>query len=415
MLKGRPFVSSKPYLAAFVTALLTLLLIAVIAPEPAQAQTYNVIYTFRFFLDGAQPYSGVTVKSNTLYGSTHNGNEGVSWGDVYQLRHAGSGWLYTGLHLLDGTLESKPVFGPDNLLYGTSPNNISDLVNGYVYSLHPPISAFCPTIRCPWVLSIPYAFQDGSDGKMPQAGTLLFDQAGNMYGTTSQGAATNSGAVYKLTHHGSNWSEQTLYQFAGAPDGANPYAGVILDTTGSLYGTTMQGGQNNSGTVYKLAPNGGGYTESVMYSFNSSTDGGSPHGGLILDAAGNFYGTTSNGGPGGAGTVFELTPNGSGYDYHVIKSFSGAANCGPYASLSMDGAGNLYGTTYCGGTFNSGNVFKLTRTGNNFTYSSLYDFTGGSDGAKPYSDVAFDPAGNMYGTTSHGGSDNSGVVWQIVP
>ena len=396
-------------------ALPVLLASAVLAPNSAQAQTYNVIYTFRFFLDGAQPYSGVTIKADTLYGSTHSGNEGTSWGDVYQLRFHGSGWIYTGLHLFDGTLEAKPVFGPDNLLYGTSPNNISQLVNGYVYSLSPPISAFCPTIRCPWNMKVPYAFQNGSDGRTPRAGSLLFDHAGSMYGTTSAGSLNDNGAVYKLINSGGNWSEQTLYQFTGTPDGANPYSGLIFDALGNLYGTTMQGGQNNAGAVYKLTLNGGGYTESVIYSFNASTDGGAPHAGLIFDSAGNLYGATTSGGPGGAGTIFQLSPNGSGYDFHIIKSFSGGASCGPYASLSMDGSGNLYGTTYCGGTFNSGNVFKLTRSGSDFIYSSIYDFTGDTDGKNPYSDVSFDSHGNLYGTTSHGGMENSGVVWQIVP
>src|SRR5262249_47251836 len=154
---------------------------------------------------------------------------------------------------------------------------------------------------------------------------LIYDQAGNVYGTT-YGGGNGQGVVYELSRSGSGWTEQGLYSFSG-PDGANPANGVIFDSVGNLYGTTAFGGANNLGTVFELSPSGGGWTERVLYSFQGSSDGSSPTSGLLLDGSGNIYGTTSNGGSGGGGTVFELAPSGGGYTYHLLNSFSGAANC----------------------------------------------------------------------------------------
>ncbi len=389
-------------------------LLTLVITNVAQAQTYQVIFAFTGGLDGAQPYSGVTIKSDTLYGTTHSGNEGTNWGDVYELRRHGSSWIFRGIQLFDGTLESKPVFGPDGTLYGTSPNNISQMLNGYVYNLTPPVSAFCNAIRCPWNVHFPYSFTGGTDGTAPRYGALVFDQAGSMYGTTSSGGSGGNGTVYKLTRSGGNWTEQTLYGFSG-PDGSAPFNGLVLDAVGNLYGTTVQGGQNGFGVVFELSPSGGGWTERVLYSFQNGNDGSYPAAGLTFDPSGNLYGATTNGGSGGAGTAFKLTPSGGGWNFNVIQSFVGAHNCGPLGNVSLDSAGNVYGTTLCGGSLGLGNVFKLTASGGGYTYTSLYDFTGGTDGRRPISDVAFDSVGNLYGTASAGGRNASGVVWQITP
>ena len=285
------------------------------------------------------------------------------------------------------------LFGPDGLLYGTSPNNIAGYIYGYVFSMRPGVNA-CVTVLCPWDATVRYGFSGGADGANPRYGDLNFDQAGNIYGTTPAGGSGNNGVVYEMMRSGSSWTEQPLYTFSG-PDGSQPFAGIIFDNAGNMYGTTAQGGAHGYGTVYELSPTGNGWTETVLYSFQNGSDGSYLIGGLIFDQAGNLYGATDNGGSGGGGTVFELTPSGGSWTYNLLYSFTGGTQCGPRASLAMDGSGNLYGTTYCDGANNKGSIFKLTPSSPYWTYTSMHDFIGGTDGSAPISNVTFDTAGNL--------------------
>jgi uncharacterized repeat protein (TIGR03803 family) len=206
-------------------------------------------------------------------------------------------------------------------------------------------------------------------------------------------------------------------------------SGVIFDSFGNLYGTTQQGGAGDCGSgcgvVYKLAPSGGSWTESVLHYFAGDPDGALPIAGLIFDQAGNLYGATTSGGyhggncyTEGCGTVFQLSPSGGGWAYSLLYTFTESGsrpNGGPAASLTMDASGNLYGTTVADGPNGAGSVFKLTHSPSGWTYTSLHDFTAGSDGGNPWSTVTFDANGNMYGMTSTGGTYNKGVIWQITP
>ncbi|MFZ0794834.1 MAG: choice-of-anchor tandem repeat GloVer-containing protein, partial [Candidatus Korobacteraceae bacterium] len=192
------------------------------------------------------------------------------------------------------------------------------------------------------------------------------------------------------------------------------------DSAGNLYGTTSAWGYGDTGccgTVFQLVNSGSGWTENTLYQFTDGNDGRIPYGGVIADAAGNLYGTTTTDGANGGGTVFELSPSGGGYTYQTLYSFSGEAGLevGPYDDLAMDSAGNLYGTTYLDGRYGWGNVFKLAPSGSGWTYTSLHDFTGGSDGASPRCRLVFDSSGNLYGTTSIGGTNGYGVVFKIAP
>jgi uncharacterized repeat protein (TIGR03803 family) len=236
---------------------------------------------------------------------------------------------------------------------------------------------------------------------------LIFDGAGNLYGST-----TVSSTIFKLTPNSDGtWTENVLYRFSG-PDGGDPLASLIFDATGNLYGTTADGGASDAGTVFKLTPNSDGtWTESVLHSF-SGPDGGTPYAGLIFDAAGNLYGTTSSGGAGGGGVVFELTPNSHGsWKEHVLHAFKGEKDgATPYASLTFDPAGNLYGTTYSGGAHKNGVVFKLD---SNHKFTVIHAFN--KDGANPYAGLTLDAAGNLYGTTVNGASNNGGVVFKLAP
>lgn len=215
------------------------------------------------------------------------------------------------------------------------------------------------------------------------------------------------------------------YRFTqgGGTDGGEPFAGVIFDTAGNLYGTTYGGGSGFGGTVYQLTLSDSGWTENILDNFvYGGTGPDFPVGGLIFDGSGNLYGATPYGGTYRTGVVYELTPSGNGWTESNLYSFPNGG-AGPYCSLTMDPAGNLYGTTYADGIVNNGGcpfgcgtVFKLAPTGGIWTETDLYDFTGiNGDGTRPISNVVFDSSGNLYGTTTFGGSRNGGVVWEITP
>jgi len=180
----------------------------------------------------------------------------------------------------------------------------------------------------------------------------------------------------------------------------------------------LYGGIHKLGTVFQLVQSTG-WTENILHSLDDRNDGGYPAAGLIFDESGDLYGATSDGGTGGGGTVFELSPSGSGWTYARIYGLTGSYQCGPWGTLVMDGAGNLYGTTNCDGKYGWGSVFKLTPSGGSWTYTSLHDFTGGSDGAYPFGSVLLHPNGKLYGTAAGGGlqqcTEGCGVVWEITP
>ena len=244
---------------------------------------------------------------------------------------------------------------------------------------------------------------------------MIFDTAGNIYGTTFEGGFFNWGTVYELARSDSGWTESVLYAFGLAiSDGIGPASGVVFDSAGNLYGTTPSGGLGGNGTVFQLARSGSGWKKDTLYNFQNGSDGASPFPGLIFDPLGNLYGATGSGGSGGSGTVFKLTPANGNWTFSLVYTFAGGADCGPVRSLVMDGAGNLYGTTVCDGANGIGNVFELTPSGGSWTYKDLHDFAV-SDGAYPFSNVVIDAQGNVYGTASEAGADGGGVVWEITP
>ena len=412
--------------AAAGLALAIMLVLTLGATEAVQAQTYQVIHNFMGGVDGQEPNFGLTIDAaGNLYGTTFEGDTGT--GTAYKLVHRSTGWALTPLYVF--TIASKGVIpystlviGRDGKLYGTTAfGGIGPCLAyghtgcGTVFTLQNPVT-FCHTSYCPWIETPLYKFSGGADGSNPYGGALVFDQAGNVYGTTYAGG-TGSGVVYKLTPAGSGWTESVLYTFAGGSDGASPWAGVTLDQAGNLYGTTAAGGAFGGGTVYELSPSGSGWTKRTLYSFQQQPDGGNPYAGVLLDPAGNLYGATQYGGSGGGGTVFELSPSGGGWTYTVLYGFVGSGGGhakGPVADLVMDSAGNLYGTTAGDGAYRFGCVFKLTHGSGGWTYTSLHDFTSGSDGNLPRSNVVFDGSGHLY-STAYGGVDGKGMVFQITP
>ncbi len=350
----------------------------------------TVLYSFTGGADGGLPFAGVIRDSaGNLYGTTTAGGAS-NWGVVYKLDPAGN---YTVLYSFTGGENGGgPYAGvirdPAGNLYGTTSDGGAASV-GVVYKLN---AAGQETVL--------HTFTGGADGSFPNAGVIR-DSAGNLYGTTTAGGASNSGVVYKVNTAG---QETVLYSFTGAADGGLPFAGVIRDSAGNLYGTTTAGGASNSGVVYKVNTAG---QETVLYSFGAG--GSFPYAGVIPDSAGNFYGTTSSGGTANAGVVYKLDPAGN---YTVLYSFTLDGGY-PRAGVIRDSVGNLYGTTSSGGTANAGVVYMLDTAGRE---TVLYSFTGyPNDGGQPYAGVIRDSAGNLYGTTYDGGRSGAGVVYKLKP
>jgi uncharacterized repeat protein (TIGR03803 family) len=263
-----------------------------------------------------------------------------------------------------------------------------------------------------------YSFAGGVDGASPEAGVIL-DAAGNLYGTTWGGGSAGFGTVFKLSRNpDGTWTESILHSFQGA-DGDAPRAELVFDNVGNLYGTTFSGG-TVGGVVFKLSPNADGtWTETIIHNFNG-VDGAIPTGALIMDGAGNFYGTTAQGGTLGGGTVFQLTPNLDGsWSENVLYNFpiGSAGTTSPNGTLTFDSSGNLYGTTATGGFGARGNVYKLSPSGGYWTITSLHTFSGDPDGAYPQTGVIFDVAGNLYGTTPNGGDPrcDCGTLYRLSP
>jgi uncharacterized repeat protein (TIGR03803 family) len=264
-----------------------------------------------------------------------------------------------------------------------------------------------------------HAFTAQDDGTSPLYVDLAFDQSGAIYGTTTYGGASNVGTVFQLVRQGGSWTENILHSF-GPAEGAYPDSGVVLDGAGNLYGTTTGGGLG-FGVVYQLQSSLSGWTESTLNVFTGGSGGAYPVGGLIFDAVGNLYGTTHMGGPGtNGGTVYELVRSGGGWTFSTLTGISGGG-AGPQTSLVMDAAGNLYGTTNEEGAHGRGCVFKVSKQGDTWVYTDLYDFTGFDDGGFPNSSVAIDANGNLWGTTYLGGDRRfcnhigCGVIWRITP
>ncbi len=353
--------------------------------------------------DGAQPIAGLIADGNgNLYGTAAKGGA-TGNGVVFKLAPGGT---YTVLYSFTGGSDGRyPQSGliadSSGNLYGTTQFG-GATGKGAVFKVTPGgtetvLYSFCRLPGC-------------TDGAYPQAG-LVADSSGNLYGTTPFGGAANDGVVFKLSSGG---TETVLYSFLGGGDGAFPGSSLIADGSGNLYGTTAAGGASNNGVIFKLTP--GGF-ETVLHSFKGS-DGAGPFASPIADGSGNLYGTTAAGGaPGcggsGCGVVFKLAPDGT---YAVLYSFTGGSDgANPAFGLIADGGGNLYGTTPSGGapgcgTSGCGVVFKLTPGG---TETVLYTFTGLGDGAFPASDLTADSSGNLFGTTFAGGTSGDGTVFEL--
>ncbi len=253
--------------------------------------------------------------------------------------------------------------------------------------------------------TILYSFAGPPDGSFPFEGSLTVDSNGNLYGTTSYGGTYGNGTVFRLTPNaGGGWTETILYSFTGGLDGGQPEGRLIFDSNGNLYGTTEYIGVIYPGVAFELSPSGGGsWTESTLYQFSGGDDGGYPSGGLVMDGKGNLYGLTKDGGTFNAGTIFELSPKaGGGWTEAVLHNFSGADGSDPRSELVPNQSGGFYGTTAVGGAYGYGTVFELAPAGGGgWTETVLHSFNE-IDGDAPLAGLIMDQAGSLYGTTENG-------------
>jgi uncharacterized repeat protein (TIGR03803 family) len=383
----------------------------------SQAQSnFAVIHTFTTPDGGSSPGSGLILdKHGNLYGRTLGGGT-AGYGNVYELSRVNGSWILHSLYSFtssgDYDVCGGVTFGPDSTLFVTTCAGVAGDF-GALFNLKLPVHIVCAGDLCPWAETTLHSFSGKSDGRYP-FGIVAFDSQGNLYGTTGFGGTYNGGTVYKGVLSQGTWYVKVLYSF-GAHDnnGLYPWAGVVLDPAGNIYGTTLMGGVYGYGTVFKLSPSRGGWTETVLYSFMGADDGCLPRASLVFDRAGDLYGTTSGDGC-GIGTVFELLPQVGGWNFTTLHVFP--VN-GPVSPVTIDAAGNLYGTNPGIGLHGNdyGNVFELTPSiGGGWTYTGLYDFTGGNDGKDPEGGVAVTgPAGYLYGAARYGGPNGDGLIYQI--
>jgi len=426
------------------TAFMTILAFILTAGESA-AQVESILFSFaNNGSDGMGPVGGLVFDaSGNLYGTTSEGGkpcEGQvgSCGTVFELSpNLGGGWTQQVLYTFSGPDGEYPwsnlILDKSGNLYGTTYGG-GTVGCGVVFELSPQPGGN-------WSEEVLYSFTgSGGDGCLLEAG-LIFDAAGNLYGTTTYGGDQTCtfypfgcGTVFELTPQpGGVWTEHILHRFSNAKkDGYNPtLAGLVFDAAGNLYGTTARGGVYGTsglgGTVFELTPSTHGrWKEEVLHSFGRRrgayyTDGYYPTGSLALDANGNLYGTAYFGGSYDYGTLFEVSPKpgAKGWTEKVLHNFNndGTDGCSPNGSLVLDGAGNLYGTTTFGGAGGGGTVFELTPArGGVWTDQILHSFSyNGTDGNTPWSGLIFDPARNLYGTTTSGGAYGGGTVFEITP
>jgi uncharacterized repeat protein (TIGR03803 family) len=421
--RGESFMSTQE--SSHIVRLSVVIAIFSIAVWAQAADTYTVIRAFNPSAGGSIPYGALLMDaSGNLYGANSAGGTN-GWGTVFELTpNAQGGWTYTelydcGVHMDCAVPMGSLVMDHAGNLYGVT-------IFGNVFEVSPSGAG-------EWTGSLIRAFGGGFDGSEPSP--LVMDSAGNLYGTNATGGANSLGYVFELSNAGGSWSLTHLHDFGGI-DGAettnnagDKVGGVIMDAAGNLYGATGAGGTSKKcsggcGVVFHLKNTSGVWTETVLHSFGGA-DGSDPNASLLLDQAGNLFGTATAGGKDGLGVVFETSPgSGGSWTTRVLHNFTGIHLDGAYpnAAMVMDSAGNLYGATFAGGgdlqscqvfnDFGCGTVFELSLSGAQWKTSILHAFSGRRDGAFP-GGVLLGTDGALYGAAQSGGSLSEGVVFKL--
>jgi uncharacterized repeat protein (TIGR03803 family) len=393
----------------------------------AHAASETVIHNFEQFPDGEAPQAGlIQDKNGNLYGTTTDGGA-YYFGDVYELSPNGSGGftfnvLYSFEGSYDGVYPSAPLtMDAQGNLYGTAIFG-GEFSRGTVFELS-------PSGNGTWTLSHYFDFKGDRDGGGPATAVTL-DKTGHIFGTTSLYGAGGGGTVFEITPSPAGWAQKVIHEFKKVRDGAAPHGGLLMDASGDLYGTAPEGGRPNKhsgisggGVVYRLHFDGTRWQESILHDFNHPAEGSTPAGDLTMDSAGNLYGTTTLS---TYGTVFELSPpaNGArdsaGWQLQTLYKFVGGKSGGnPNGGVSFDSSGALYGIATSGGDSQAcqngcGLVYKLSNKAGTWSQTVLHRFNV-HDGETPLGDVLIGADGALYGTTYAGGSRGCGVVYSVVP
>ena len=380
-------------------------------------ETVNVIYGFAGDEDGEYADTDLeTDSAGNIYGTTVLGGD-FGGGTVFRLSPTVDGWMHTVLYSFTGGADGgEPYKGVtldrEGNLYGSAVTGGSGSCEGgcgVVYKL--------TNSGGTWTQSVIHAFTGGDDGSGPGA-RVTVDRSGNVYGMTPTGGAYGLGTIYKIHQAGGAWDFRVIHAFTGGADGSSGSAGRMILRKGHLYGAATTGGNYGSGVVFELTPSGaGGWHFRTIYSFQGEPDGNFPYGALLFDRGGNIYGTTYYGGENGIGAVYELSPRPiGGWEERVLYSFQGGTDGNsPISNLVFDEAGNLYGTTSEGG-LGSGTIFKLSPvTSSQWTETVVHPFQGPPDGGFPYNGMVVDQFGNFYGATVHGGDNDDGSIYKLTP
>lgn len=396
---GARFCSTKLAAAAARRALILAVFSALLfaAALPARAQTETVLYNFTGASDGGSPQSRLTPDgAGGFYGTTGSG-AATSDGTVFELSPNGSGgWTETVLYGFGGAADNV-ILDRAGSLYGTTFEG-----GAYGYGVVFELSLMGTS----WMETDLYSFTNGADGAYPRNGVIA-DAAGNLYGTNETAYGLEGMSVFELSPSAGSWTERTIYT-SGSDNSVDAYAGLTMDAAGNIFGATFN-------SVFELSPDGnGGWTPTVIHTFTGDLGDGYGLGGTpVLDKKGNLYITTTSGGAGKCGTVFELSPaTGGAWTAKLLYSFKGGAGDGnlPFGGLVLDAARNIYGTTAYGGVANSGIVYELVAPVGTGRYKEkvLWSFNG-TDGESPYGSLILNRAGNLLGTTLYGGSNWHGV------
>jgi uncharacterized repeat protein (TIGR03803 family) len=435
----------------------TMLALAMLAGGPAanaQGNAYEVIHDFTGANGGYPWYSLIFDAAGNLYGITAEGGTHPNCGQfgcgaIFKLSSTSGGvWNSTVLYEFSGgtggwTPAGGLVLDEAGNLYGTTLHGGGVEASGVVYKLS-------RTATGQWTETVLHTFSGADDGGSP-SGKLIFDSAGNLYGTTASGGALGYGTVFELSPSSSGWTETQLYNFSGGSDGGSPQWGVTFDAAGNLYGSTSSGGYAGSslcasnqgcGVVFELTPRESGrWSEKILNTFTGGNGRGS--GPLVFDDSGNIYGTTGNGGEGcgtdGCGVVYELSPVAGGWNETVLFRFPGGGTGGwggfggsTPLGVILGSDGSLYGTAFYGGNYESdcslgflgcGVVYRLSRSATGtWGQTVLRSFTGGADGGNPQSGLTFGPNGNLFSSGVSGPASSTcitlggcGVVFEIAP
>jgi uncharacterized repeat protein (TIGR03803 family) len=374
-----------------------------VCTSAARAQTFKVVYNFNGAADGANPLNGLMLTSTgVMYGTTDSGGA-YDNGALFSFANGKATRVHSFQAGADGAQpQSFLIQDKSGNLYGTT----------YAGGAYGDGTVFRISGTTETILHVFGSHLD--DGAAPQAG-LTMDSAGNLYGTTTKGGTSGHGTVFMLSRNtNGTWTEKTLHNFSGDPDGSAPVAGVTLDSSGNVYGTTSDGGAHGYGTIFELKK-ASSWAESILHSFQNLTDGATPYAGLIAGPAGSLFGAATDGGQQGGGTVFQLVPASGKWNFVVITSLPGWGVSGSFRNLLFDVAANtIYATTHCDGTHNAGTIYQLSSVNGKWTYKLLYTFTGGVDGKFAFTNLVLS-GGKLYGTTNVGGALGKGVIFELTP